>query len=101
MKKILLAAALTLAPTLFSTGNAVAQTKAEYGTEVCVNASNAEEAKRLFPNAVLHVLADFPDREMNGWRIVSGNVRTSSRIMTDAEEITLRQLERSHRFTAE
>lgn len=100
MKKILLTAALTLVPALFSTGTATAQTL-QYGTEVCVNASNAEEAKRLFPNAILHVLPDFPDREMNGLRIVSGNVRTGGRIMTDAEEIKLRQLERSHRFTAE
>jgi len=93
MKKILLAAALTLVPALFSNGKAVAQTKAEYGTEVCVNASNAEEAKRLFPNARLHVLPDFAERKMNGWRIVSGGVRPDGSIHSDAEEIKIRQRE--------
>ena len=95
MKKILLAAALTLVPTLFSNGKATAETKAEYGTEVCVNQSLASETKRRFPNAKLHVLPDFAERKMNGWRIVSGNVRADGRIMTDAEEIEARQHELS------
>ena len=34
MRKILLAATLTLVPALFSTGKAMAQTIAQYGTEV-------------------------------------------------------------------
>ncbi len=95
MKKFLLAAALALVPALFFTGKAMAQTK-QYGTEVCVNASLADEAKRLFPNATLHVLPDFSDSRMNGWRIVSGNVRADGRIHTDAEETELRRQERSH-----
>lgn len=100
MKKILIAAALTLVPAVFSTGKAVAQTKVEYGTEVCVNASNAEEAKRLFPNARLHVVPDSSNTAMNGWRIVSGAVDANGRIHTDAQEINLRQRDRefSDRF---
>lgn len=99
MKKILLAAALTLVPAMFSTGKAQAQTKPEYGTEVCVNASNVEDAKRLFPNARLHVVPDVPGS--NGFRIVSGNVRSDGRIMTDSEEINLRQRERNFRSPGE
>lgn len=94
MKKILLAAALTLVPTLFSTGKATAQTKTEYGTEVCVNASGVEEAKRRFPNARVHVVPDSVDPEMNGWRIVSGTFEANGRIHTDAEELKLRLRER-------
>ena len=101
MKTILLAAALTVVPALFSTGNAAAQTKGEYGTEVCVNASNVEDAKRLFPNAILHVVPDSPDDEMNGWRIVSGYVGSDGKIMTDAEEINVRQRERYRRTDGE
>jgi hypothetical protein len=101
MKKVLLAAALSLIPALFSTGNAAAQAKTEYGTEVCVNASGAEEAKRLFPNARLHVVPDSPDRDKNGWRIVAGAIDANGRIHTDAEELKLRTRERSHRWTGE
>jgi hypothetical protein len=44
MKKV----ALALVPALSLTGKATAQ-EARYGTEVCVNASLVDEAKRLFP----------------------------------------------------
>ena len=60
MQKLLLAAALTVVLALSLTGTATAQTQ-QYGVEVCVNASNADDAKRLFPNATLHILRDFPD----------------------------------------
>ena len=92
MKKVLLVAALVLVPAFSLTGKVTAQ-EARYGTEVCVNASLADEAKRLFPNATLHVLPDFTRRGMNGWRIVSGVVRPDVRIHTDAEEIQMRRLE--------
>ena len=92
MKKLLLAA-LTLALVLPWAGTAAAQTQ-QYGTEVCVNASGAEEAKRLFPNAILHVLPDFTDSQKNGWRIVSAPVGAGGKIMTDAQEIQLRRQER-------
>lgn len=92
MKKVLLAAAVALAPALSFTGTAMAQTQ-QYGTEICVNASNAEEAKRRFPNARIHVLPDFPDPDVNGWSIVSGTVRPDGSIHTDAEAI--KHLERS------
>ena len=92
MKKFVLAAALALLLTLPLSGTAAAQ-QAQYGTEVCVNASLADEAKRLFPNARLHVLPDSPRRGMNGWRIVSGNVRADGRIHTDEEEIQIRRRE--------
>ena len=95
MKKVLLAAAFILVPVLSFTGKATAQ-EARYGTEVCVNASLADEAKRLFPNATLHVLPDFALRRMNGWRIVSGNVRADGRIHTDEEEIQMRRRELLH-----
>lgn len=91
MKRILLVAALTLIPAVLSTGKAVAQTKAEYGTEVCINASGAEQAKRLFPNARIHVVPDSPDPRMNGWRIVSGQFDANGKIHTDARELELRQ----------
>jgi hypothetical protein len=94
MKKILLAAALTLVPAQFSTEKAAAQTKPEYGAEVCVNASGVEEAKRRFPEARMHVVPDSPDRDMNGWRIVSGAFDANGRIHTDAQELKLRQRER-------
>jgi len=93
MQKLLLAAALTVVLALSLTGTATAQTQ-QYGVEVCVNASNADDAKRLFPNATLHILRDFPDPLMNGWRHVSGAVKLpGGRIMTDAEEIQLRERE--------
>ncbi len=95
MKKVLLAAALTLVPVPFLTGKAVAQTKAAgYGTEVCVNQSLAAEAKRRFPYAHIHVVPDSIHQSMNGWRIVSGAVDANGRIMTDAEELQLRQRDR-------
>ena len=101
MKKVLLAAAFILVPVLSSfMGKAISQ-EVKYGTEVCVNASLADEAKRLFPNATLHVLPDFAFRRMNGWRIVSGNVRADGRIHTDEEEIQKRQRELSHRYSIE
>jgi len=94
MNRLLLAVALAflLVPAL--TGTAMAQTQA-YGTEVCVTASDADYAKRLFPNASLHVIPDFVDPAMNGWRHVSGNFGAGGRIMTDAQEIQLRLKERS------
>ena len=95
MKKAILVAALALIPALFFTGKAMAQAK-QYGTEVCVNASLADEARRLFPTAAVHVLPDFADRSMNGWRIVSGPVGPNGRIHTDAEEIQLRRNEHVH-----
>lgn len=101
MRKIILAAALTLVPAVFPTGKAQAQTTAaQYGTEVCVNQSLAEEAKRRFPNARIHVVPDSTDQSMNGWRIVSGATDANGRIHTDAEELKLRQRDRefSERF---
>jgi hypothetical protein len=95
MKKVLLVAALALVPAFSMTGKATAQ-ETRYGTEVCVNASLVDDAKRLFPNASVHVLPDFEIRRMNGWRIVSGNVRADGRIHTDAEEIQLRRRELLH-----
>src|SRR3990172_1989295 len=92
MKKVLLAVALALPLALTLTGTATAQT-AQYGTEVWVNASGAEEAKQLFPNAILHVLPDFTDSQKNGWRIVSAPVGAGGKIMTDAQEIQLRRQE--------
>ena len=92
MNKVLLAAALTLGLALPLAGTAAAQTQ-QYGTEVCVNASNADQARRLFPNATLHVIPDFVDPLMNGWRHVSGAVGAGGKIMTDAQEIQLRQRE--------
>ena len=95
MKKALIVAALALVPAIVWNGKATAQ-EARYGTEVCVNASLADEAKRLFPNATLHVLPDFSIRRMNDWRIVSGPVRPDGRIHTDAEEIQMRRRELLH-----
>ena len=92
MKKVLLVAALVLVPAFSLSGKAGAQ-EVRYGNEVCVNVSDADEAKRTFPNATLHVLPDFSDRRMNGWRIVSGPVGPDGRIHTDAEEIQNRRRE--------
>ncbi len=94
MNRLILAVALAflLVPAL--TGTAVAQTQ-QHGTEVCVNASDADYAKRLFPNASLHVIPDSTASLMNGWRIVSGPVGAGGKIMTDAQEIQLRQRERN------
>ncbi len=90
MKKVLLAVAVALAPALSFTGKAMAQTQ-QFRTEICVNASHAEEAKRRFPNARIQVLPDFPDRDMNGWTVVSGAVRPDGTIHTDAEAIKHRE----------
>ena len=100
MKKAMLVAALAILVGFTVTGKATAQ-EVRYGTEVCVNASLADEAKRLFPNATLHVLPDFADSRMNGWRIVSGNVRADGRIHADEEEIQLRRRELFHRYVIE
>jgi len=103
MKKVLLVAALVLVPAFSLAGKATAQ-ETRSGTEVCVNASLVGEAKRLFPNASIHVLPDFEIRRMNGWRIVSGNVRADGRIHTDSEETQMRRVELSHggnRWTGE
>ena len=87
---LLLVAVLALSPALSTTASAQ---EARYGREVCVNQSLVDEAKRLFPDAGLHVLPDLFPRGMNGWRIVSGNVRPDGRIHTDDEEIYIRRLE--------
>src|SRR3970040_1995878 len=89
MNKVLSAAAL-LAPTLSPTSEVLAQ-EVRYGTEVCVNASDLAEAKRRFPNARLHVLPDFADSRMNGWRLVSGTVGRDGRIMTYSGELKVCQ----------
>ena len=99
MKKVLLAAAVALAPAFSFTGTAMAQTQ-QYGTEICVNASLAEEAKRRFPNARIHVVPNFPDPDMNGWTILSGALRPDGTIHTDAEVIQHRRLDRSHRLAS-
>ena len=91
MNKVLIAAALALM--LSPTGKALAQT-IQYETEVCVNASQAAEAKRRFPNAVLHVIPDDVDANRNGWRIT---IHPEGKRMSDAEEIRLRGQER-YRF---
>ena len=95
MRKVLLVAALAFVPAFSLAGKATAQ-EARYGTEVCVNASLVDEAKRLFPNASVHILPDFADPEMNGWRIVSGYAGADGRIHTDAQEIQNRRHERLH-----
>ena len=100
MKKAMFVAALAILVGFSVTGKATAQ-EVRYGTEVCVNASLADEAKRLFPNATLHVLPDFASRGMNGWRIISGNVRADGRIHTDEEEIQIRRRELIHKYFAE
>lgn len=92
MRNIATTAALLLTICLPPATKVLAQT-AQYGTEVCVNASDLPEAKRRFPNARFHVLADFADPRMNGWRVVTGVVRPDGKIMTDAEEIKFRQRE--------
>ena len=100
MKKVLLVAALAVLTGFSVTGKATAQ-ETQSGAEVCVNRSLVDEAKRLFPNATLHVLPDFTIRRMNGWRIVSGNVRADGRIHTDEEEIQLRRQELRGRWIGE
>jgi hypothetical protein len=86
MKKVLLVAALAILTGFSVTGKATAQ-ETRSGTEVCVNRSGVDEAKRLFPNARVHVIPDSTDPNMNGWRIVYGASHT------DAEELRLRRSE--------
>ena len=88
MKKVLLVAALAVLTGFSVTGKATAQ-EARSGAEVCVNRSLVDEAKRLFPNAKVHVLPDSIDPSMNGWRLVYGTSHT------DAEELRLRLREKN------
>jgi hypothetical protein len=97
MKRLLLAAVLTLALVLSLAGTAAAQTQ-QYRTEVCINASNAAEAKRLFPNAVFHIIPDQLNSDMNGWRIVTG---AGDKLMSDQEEISLRQQQHDRELVGE
>ncbi len=97
MNRLLLAAALTLVFALALTGTAAAQTQ-QYRTEVCINASNAAEAKRLFPNAVFHIIPDQVNSDMNGWRIVTG---TGDKLMSDQEEISLRRRQHNRELVGE
>jgi len=97
MKNVLWAAVLTLVFALPFAGTAAAQGLA-YRTEVCVNASDEAQARRLFPNARFHVLPDFADPMMNGWRVVYTG---SDRNMSDAEEIYLRRRERRQELLQE
>ncbi len=92
MKSVVLVSALVLFFAILS-GIAAAQEKGPRGSgsEVCVNASDQAEARRLFPGATIHVIRDSPDPLMNGWRIVSGRAT----LMTDAEEIQLRLHEKA------
>ena len=92
MKKAVIVAALVLVAGFAANSKATAQ-ELRYGREVCVNESLKDEAVRLFPDATLHVIPDQFPRGMNGWRIVSGNVRPDGRIHTDEEEIYQRRLE--------
>ena len=104
MKKVLLAAALVLAPALSFSGKAMAaQTPqvAQVGTEICVNASQAEAARQRFPNARIHVLPDFPNRDANGWTMVAGTLRPDGSIHTDAEAIKHRERLRYYRVPGE
>lgn len=94
MKKVLLAA-LALGFSLPFVGAASAQ-QVTHKTEVCVNASQEAEAKRLFPNAALHVIPDDPNPGLNGWRIV---VRGGDKNMSNAEEIRLRQQQYNQEFS--
>ena len=95
MKKVMFLAVVALVAATGYAGKAAAQSK-EYGTEVCVNESLLDEAKRLFPNASLHVLPDFSIRRMNGWRIVAGTIGPNGRIHTDEEEAQIRRRELLH-----
>lgn len=90
MKKLLSLGMLPLLGAFLLTGKVTAQGP-RYGTGVCVNASLADEAKRRFPNATLHVFPDLAIRGMNGWRIVRGPVALDGRIHTDADEIRIRR----------
>ena len=83
MKTVLLVAALTILTGFSVTGKATAQEK-QFGSDVCVNRSLADEAKRRFPTAKVHILPDSTDPNMNGWRIVYG---TSHK---DGEELSIR-----------
>ncbi len=94
MKKVLLAAlALGFSLPFVRTASAQAVTPK---TEVCVNASNAAEAKRRFPNASLHVIPDDPDPGRNGIRVV---IRGGDKNMSNAEEIRLRAQQHDQEFS--
>ncbi len=89
MKKVLLA--ILVMAFVLPSARALAQTgrqqTATYRTEVCVNASNEAQARRLFPGASFHVFPDLPDQDMNGWRVMA-TARPDN--MSDAEERVLR-----------
>jgi hypothetical protein len=57
MKKAIPVAAFVLVTAVGFAGKATAQVP-QYRTEVCVNESLVDDAKRLFPNASVHVLPD-------------------------------------------
>jgi len=100
MKKVLLAISVLMF--VLPSARALAQAEAQpYRTEVCVNASDADYAKRLFPNASFHVIPNSADPLMNGWRIVSGPVGAGGKIMTDAQEIQLRRQEYNNDWRSE
>ena len=86
MKKALLVVALAVLAGFTVTGKAMAAQgpALSASTEVCVNASLVNEAKRRFPGARLHIRPDSTDPNMNGWRIVYG---TSHK---DGEELSIR-----------
>ena len=106
MKKVLLAAAITLLLALSSTGPASAadskkqpESNQQHPGEavaahldVCVNQSNAAAAKALFPTARLHIIPDSPHAEENGWVVIVG---FGEHPHTDAEEIAIRMRERN------
>lgn len=100
MKKVLLA--VFIMALVLPSARALAQTRTQqvvYRTEVCVNASDEAEARRLFPGASFHVFPDLPQRGMNGWRVMT---TSSTDNMTDAEERAVRVREFNRRgFTNE
>lgn len=101
MKKVLLAAAITLVLALSTAGPAsAAQIEEQHPgqpvvahIEVCVNQSNAAAAKALFPTARLHIIPDDPDPELNGWVVIVGF--GDKHPHSDAEEIAIRMRQRN------
>ena len=98
MKKVLLAVLLMAfvlpsAQALAQANRTALQTVVSR-TEVCVNASDEAEARRLFPNASFHVFPDLPQRGMNGWRVMA---TSNPNNMTDAEERAVRVREFARR----